>query len=183
MSARISGSFGSIAFGSITIALISPSPVAVTVTMPPPAVAWTVSFLSSSWAFCICACICWTCSSILFMSKLNAWPPDGQRFDWSFQTDVRAKPTRSDVGIASDASLGFHLPRVQGSFHQLDDLLLAHGLLRGVRPGFVAAVLADLEGERQVAPRHFVERLLQQRRVLRLLGKLAVERRSLRELD
>src|SRR5207244_3148177 len=48
MSSSISGSFGSIAFGSILIDLISPPPVAVTVTIPPPALASTVSFLSSS---------------------------------------------------------------------------------------------------------------------------------------
>src|ERR1043166_5772792 len=180
MSSSISGSFGSIAFGSILISLISPSPVAVTVTMPPPAVAWTISCFSSSWAFCIWPCICCTCSSILFMSKLTARPPDGQRVDWSFQTDVRAKPTHPDVGIASDASLVFHLSRVECSLHQLDDLLFAHWLLGlGLR---FAAVLAHLELQLEVAAGHLVERLGQQRRVLRLLGELPVERRGLREL-
>jgi hypothetical protein len=53
MSSSISGSSGSIAFGSILISRISPPPVATTLTMPPPAVASTVSVLSSSWAFCI----------------------------------------------------------------------------------------------------------------------------------
>src|SRR2546430_6464190 len=48
MSSSISGSFGSIAFGSILISLISPAPFATTVTIPPPAVASTVSFASSA---------------------------------------------------------------------------------------------------------------------------------------
>src|SRR5215831_6107104 len=168
MSSSISGSSGSMAFGSILISVISPSPVAVTVTTPPPAVAWTFSCFSSSWAFCICDCICWTCSSILFMSKLTAWPPGGRRVDWSFPTDMRAKPTRPDVGIASDASLWLHLSRVECSLHQFDNLLLAHRFL-GNR--LTLTVLADLELEGQMAARHLVERLLEQRRVLRLAGE------------
>src|SRR6266540_1154276 len=159
-------SSGSIAFGSILISRISPPPVAVTVTIPPPAVACTVSSFSSSCACCICCCICWTCSSILLKSMLTALPPD---------------PTRPDVGIASDASLVAHLARVEGAFHQLDDLLFARRfLLRRFR---LAAVFAHFEGQREMAARDLVERLGEQRRVLRILGELTMERSRARELD
>ena len=67
-----------------------------------------------------------------------------------------------------------HLARVEGFLHQLDDLFLARRLVLR-RLVALAAVLADLEGERELAARHLVERLREQRRVLRLLGELAVE--------
>ena len=68
MSARSSGSSGSIAAGSISILSIMPAPFAVTFTAPPPADASTVSVASSSCTRAISACICCTCCIILLMS-------------------------------------------------------------------------------------------------------------------
>ena len=148
MSSSISGSSGSIAFGSILISLISPAPFAMTVTMPPPAVAWTVSFASSSCAFCICSCIWPTCCSNLSMSM----------------------PIASVLPFVG----------VQGLFHELEDLFLAGRL---VELELVLPRLALGEREPEVASGHLVERVGEQRGVLRLLGQLSVERGARGELD
>jgi integrase len=66
-------------------------------------------------------------------------------------------------------------------FHQLDDLFLAGRLL--VLLLVIAAVLADGEVQRELPAGDLIERFREQRRVLRLLGELPVERGGGRELD
>ena len=70
---------------------------------------------------------------------------------------------------------------VEGVFHQLHDRVLACGLFVGF--WLIAAVFTHCEVERELAARDLVERVREQRRVLRLLGQLAVERGGRRELD
>src|SRR5689334_14449980 len=153
-SASISGSSGSIAFGSIRSSLISPPAVATTVTMPPPAVASAVSFAASSCISFIWACICWACCISALMSKLMPAPRGGRSF--------------------------VHLPCVEGALHQLQHVLLAG---RSVVSRLAVRLLAELERDGELAARHLVERIAQERGVLRVLRELQVEGRGLRKLQ
>src|SRR3954466_11129876 len=155
-SASISGSSGSIAFGSIRSSLSSPLADATTVTMPPPAEASAVSLAASSCICCICSCISCACFMSAFMSKLTSL------------VSFRSHPASSFV----------QLPRVEGALHQLEDVLLARGrllVLARVR------LVAQLERDGELAAGHLVERVAQHRGVLRILGQFQVERGRLRK--
>src|SRR2546421_6992958 len=91
-----------------------------------------------------------------------------------------ARPAASACSCRSSFALPFS--RVECLPHQLEDPLLARwafGLIVMVALG----VFADRERERESPAGDLVERVREQRRVLRLLGELAVERRVRRELD
>src|SRR5438874_8829477 len=166
MSASSSGSSGSIASGEMVIALISSAPVALTVTIPPPAEASTVSPASSSCAFAICSCISWAC--FIGFSKAMA---------------MVSAPSGSSQCARSPhaASLFVDLPGVERLLDQRDQILLACGFLLDRLA--VAAVRAELEGEREPAACHFVEGVGEQGRILRLLGELAMKSGVPRKLE
>src|SRR5437763_15883448 len=97
-----------------------------------------------------------------------------------------AAPAPASAPLAASACScrsSFALPfsRVERLFHQLEDPLLAG------RPFQLVALVAlgvfpDRERECEPAARDLVERIREQRRVLGLLGQLAVKRRVGREL-
>src|SRR2546427_9492203 len=91
-----------------------------------------------------------------------------------------ARPAASACSCRSSFALPFS--RAERLLHQLEDPLLAR---RAFELLAVAAfvLFPDREREREPAARDLVERIGQHRRVLRLLGELAVERRVRRELD
>src|SRR5579884_4299156 len=180
-SASISGSSGSIAFGSIRSSTTSPPAVATTVTAPPPADAVAVSFAACSCSSAICCCIAWACFISSFMSKLMPLPGLGNCLRSSTANSFGSSTANSFGSSTANSFVSFvQLPRVEGALHQLENVLLADGLVRAL---VAASVLAELELDRQLAPRDLVERLAEQGRVLRVLGQLQVERGRLRELQ
>src|SRR5437763_8040740 len=98
-----------------------------------------------------------------------------------------AAPAPASAPLAASACScrsSFALPfsRVERLLHQLEDPLLA-GRSFELLAGFALALVSNREREREPAARDLVERVREERGVLRLLGELAVERRVRRELD
>src|SRR5690349_21354068 len=87
-----------------------------------------------------------------------------------------ASASRRPAASACSCRSSFALPfaRVEGLLEQLEELLLADRLV-GVVLLFGFSVLAERERDREPPPGHLVQRVLQQRRVLRVLGELAME--------
>src|SRR5438876_3112038 len=83
--------------------------------------------------------------------------------------------------VLPGGALFFDLLGVERVLHHLDEVFLARGLL--LLGCAVAAVLTDREVQRELAAGDLVERLGQERSVLRLLGLLPVEGRVAGELD
>src|SRR3954452_8874932 len=80
------------------------------------------------------------------------------------------------------SSFGLPFSRVEGLLQELEELLLADRFLVAVLLE-VFSVLAERERDCEATARHFVERVLQQRRVLRILRELPVEVGNRRALD